>query len=131
MAWAERAPLFFVLILSLTLPACAQKQTAITAHGKPVSFWLDELRNSDPQAREQAVNMLGNVGKADEAVMPALIGAVADADPGVRDAAVLALLNIGPDAAAGEDTLNQALSDPDATVRAHAAKALERVRGSP
>lgn len=77
-----------------------------------------------------AVTQLGNVGKADKAVIPALIGAVADSDPAVRDAAVLALLNIGPDAADAVDALNRALSDQDPIVRAHAAKALARVQGA-
>ena len=124
-----RTFLFAIIGATLLLAGCVAKTEPISAHGKPVAFWVDELQNSDADARKLAVTNLGHVGTADPAVLPALIDAVADADAVVRDAAVLALLNIGPDAADATDALNEALGDKDATVRVHAAKALARIQG--
>ena len=53
--------------------------------GEPVSHWLETARSPDPKARKKAVDVLGNVGPADPAVIPALVAAVKDKDPAVRD----------------------------------------------
>jgi HEAT repeat protein len=98
--------------------------------GQPVSHWLEAARSPDPKVRKKAVDVLGNVGPADPAAVPALAEAVKDKDAGVRDAAVLALSKIGPPAAAALPTLREATQDPNPTVRAHAVTAVERVGGA-
>jgi HEAT repeat protein len=97
--------------------------------GQPVSHWLEAARSPDPKVRMKAVDVLGNVGPADPAAIPALAEAVRDRDPSVRDAAVLALSKIGPPAAAALPALREATKDPSPAVRAHAATAVERVGG--
>src|SRR5262249_44323840 len=119
----------FAVLIVILLAGCGGKSEPLTAHGKPVAHWLDELEAPDPRARKKAVVALGHVGKADPAAVPALAGAVKDRDAGVRAAAVLALLNLGPDAREAVPALSEARNDSDAKVRAYAAKALAKVGG--
>jgi HEAT repeat protein len=101
----------------------------VQAHGKPVTYWLEELKKPDPRARKKGVTALGHVGTADPAVIPALIEAVKDRDATVRSEAILALLTIGPDAQDAVGVLTEARNDKDANVRALAEKALARIKG--
>jgi HEAT repeat protein len=119
-----------LLVLPLILLAgCARNKGPLVTHGKPVSHWLEELKQQQPKARKKAVIALGHVGKANPAAMPAVIAALKDRDAGVRDAAVLALFNNGPDARDAIAALKEAANDRDPTVRSHALKALERIQG--
>jgi len=99
--------------------------------GEPVSHWIEAAKSSDPKVRKRAVDVLGNVGPADPAAIPALITATKDKDAAVRDAAVLGLSKIGPPAADALPALKEATKDPNPTVRNHAIAAVERVGGSP
>ena len=109
---------------------CSSKPDGpLTAGGRPVSYWLDELKRPDAKARKKAVKELGHVGKADPAAVPAVTAALKDVDAGVRAEAALALLNLGPDAADAAPALADAARDRDPKVRDYAAKALAKVRG--
>ena len=119
------------VVIAILLSGCTAKTQPLTSHGKPVSHWLEELKKSDPKARKKAVVALGHVGKADSAAIPALIGALKDKEAGVRNQTVLALLNLGPDATEALPALALAKNDQDPMVRSNAAKALERIQGSP
>ena len=120
-----------IVLLAITFLALGCKRQSRPTEkyfsGEPVKHWLDSLQSSDPKVRKKSVDVLGNVGPSDPAVIPALIAAVRDKDASVRDAAVLALSKIGPPAAEAATVLQEATRDPNATVRDHAAKALERV----
>ena len=111
------------------LLGCGGKKEPMTIHGKPISYWVDELKRPDPKARKKAVAALGQVGKADPAAIPALAGALADADARVRGEAVLALLKIGPDAKEALPALESLRRDREPTIRDHAGKAIARIRG--
>jgi HEAT repeat protein len=78
----------------------------------------------------KSAEILGNVGAADPAVLPALVGAMKDRDPDVRAQAALSLLKLGPAARDAEPALVEACQDRDARVREYAMKALAKVRGS-
>jgi len=119
------------VVWGLLLLGCHSKTQPLLSHDKPVSYWIEELRKPEPQARKKAVTALGHVGKADPAAIPALVEALHDPDAGVRDAAVLALLNLGSDAKDAVPALKEATKDKDATVRGHAVKALERIQQLP
>jgi len=119
----------WVVVLAVLPLACGRRQE-VTSHGQPVSHWVAELKAPDVKARRQAVKALGNLGKADPAVVPALTEALQDADAEVRNRAVLALLRLGPDARDALPALEEASrQDSDATVRANAGKAVRRVAG--
>jgi HEAT repeat protein len=118
-----RLPLVGLLVL---LVGCG-KPPATLSHGKPVAYWVQALQDSDVKVRRRAVQSLGNVGVADPATVPALIGAAKDRDAKVRGEAILALLRIGPDAREAIPVLTEAQKDKDAQVRSYAAKALQKI----
>ena len=119
-----------LLVLTLAAGCSSRPEGPLTAGGRPVSHWLDELRSPDPKARKKAVRELGHVGKADPAAIPAVTGALKDPDPQVRAEAALALLNLGPAAAEAVPALEEVRNDSDPAVRSYVHKALERIRGS-
>jgi HEAT repeat protein len=123
---------FTLIAMALLSTGCTREKvpTELYFSGEPVSHWTEAARSPDPKVRKKAIDVLGNVGPADPAAIPALIAAVKDKDAVVRDAAVLALSKIGPPAAEGLPTLREATKDPNPTVRAHAVTAVERVGGS-
>jgi HEAT repeat protein len=103
--------------------------TPTLAGGKPVSHWVAALQSPDAKTRKTAAFKLGNVGPADSAVVPTLVGSLKDVEPAVRCEAILALVKCGSDAKAALPTLSELeKNDPDATVRQYAAKALEKLR---
>jgi HEAT repeat protein len=93
---------------------------------------VESLQAPDAKLRKKAVQVLGNVGPVDDAVVPALSEALKDRDIGVRREAILSLMKIGPKA---KDALpglaDAAREDRNATVRADAEKALKVIQGSP
>ena len=121
---------FCILVVDwvVLLGGCGPARST-TAGDKAVSYWVQTLQDPDAKARRKAAFTLGNVGAADPAVVPALVGALQDRDAGVRGEAVLALLKIGPPARAAVPALSEAQKDQDAQVRAHAVKALEKIQG--
>ena len=125
--------LITAFVLAILLSGC-NKERPMVAGGKPVSHWVEALKEPDAKQRKTAVIKLGNVGAADEAVLPALLGALADTDAGVRREAILALMKYGPGAREAIPRLTDlSKSDRDAQVRKYAARALEkleRVSGS-
>jgi HEAT repeat protein len=100
-----------------------------TAHGRPVPFWVEKLHDPDARVRGKAVQVLGNVGASDPAVVPALVRALGDRDAPVRRAGVLALCEIGPAAREAVPALSACRHDRDAQVRQGAARALDRIHG--
>jgi vesicle coat complex subunit len=118
------------VILGLTVLAAGCGRGAPTmAHGQPVDHWVRALHDPQAKVRKKAVTVLGNVGDADPAVIPALIGAVRDRDAEVRGEAILALMKLGPAAREATAVLKEACQDKDAKVRAYAVKTLERMQG--
>ena len=97
--------------------------------GQPVAHWVEELKSGNSRARKKAVDVLGNVGPADPAAIPALTRALKDPDTAVRDAAVLALSKIGAPAAEARPALEELTRDPSPTIRGHAVTALDRIAG--
>jgi HEAT repeat protein len=119
-----------ILLLLAALPAGCGKARPALAGGKPVSHWVEALRDPDARVRKRAVAKLGNVGPGDPSVLPALVGALKDRDPGVRGEAVLAVLKCGPAAGEAVPVLAELeRQDPAPEVRSRAARALERLRG--
>jgi len=112
--------------LALLASGCAQAPPTL-AGGKPVSYWVEALKDPDPKLRKTAVSKLGNIGSSDPAAFPAVCEALKDSDATVRREAILALVKFG--AAAGEaiPTLTELQHDPDAQVSEYAGKALRKL----
>src|SRR5262249_60949698 len=77
------APLTLMLVVGCGPKAPTEKYFS----GKPVAHWLDAAKSPDARARKQAIDVLGNVGPADPAAIPALAVALKDKDARVREAA--------------------------------------------
>ena len=114
-------------ILTILFAGCSQPRTVL-AGGKPVEHWLQALHAPDVKMRKKAVLKLGNVGAADSAVFPALVGALKEPSAGVRGAAILALSK-------SDSIPSEALSlfvdlqrDRNATVRHYASQALAKIQ---
>jgi HEAT repeat protein len=123
---------FLVLAVLLILLSGCGTAPPTAVGGRPVSYWVKALQSPDAKLRKQAVFKLGNVGPADAAVYPALIGALNDTDTVVRCEAILALLKFGPAAREAIPALTEVEQhDRDAKVRSYAAKALAKLREHP
>jgi len=123
--------LLFGGLLAVLLCGCGKEQPTLSG-GKPVSHWLAEAKGRDAKARKRAVFKLGNVGPADAAVLPAVLGALADQDPAVRCEAIRAVVKFGARGQVAQSKLVQMRqNDNDAEVRTIAAKALEKLKEIP
>lgn len=115
----------------IVLCGCGKEQEKLSG-GKPLAYWLEEMKKPDAKLRQKAVFKLGNVGAADPAVLPAVLGALSDQDPAVRCEAILAVLRFRDRAQAVETKLIALQQiDPDAKVRDFAAKAIEKLKERP
>ena len=120
--------LAWLVLVVIALAGCSSQAGPTLAHGKPIEHWVAALRDRDAKVRKRAADVMGNVGAADPAVVPALAGAIKDRDRSVREAVVLALLKIGPAARDATAALEGATRDSDPKVRSHASRALEKLR---
>jgi HEAT repeat protein len=118
---------FLVLLIPL-LAGCGSKEEPARAYGQPADHWLAELKKPDSRARKKAVAALGQIGAADQRVIPALIGAIKDEDTAVKEKAIVALLQIGPAAREAIPALTEAKKDADPALGALAKKALDRIQ---
>ena len=119
-----------ILLAGLAVGCGRPVPTAKYFAGQPVQHWLAAVTDPNPKVRKKAADVLGNIGPADPAVVPALVMCLNDADAAVRDAAALGLSKMGPAAAAATPALHEACTDSDPSVRGHASAALRRVRGA-
>jgi HEAT repeat protein len=117
--------------LAVLLGFCSSgcgKAPPTLAGGKPVRHWVEALQSPDARLRKTAVFKLGNVGPADPAALPALLGALEDRDDSVRCEAILAVLKCGSPAREAIPILSVIeRRDRNARVRRFAAKAIEKL----
>ena len=111
------------------LCGCASQAGPTLAGGKPVSYWVKALEDSDARVRKKAVDKLGNVGNADPQAFPAVLTALKDKDAAVREAAVVALPKFGDRARESLTALAEVeADDPDDGVRAKAAATVQSIK---
>jgi HEAT repeat protein len=117
------------LLLVLAVCCGCGRAPATLAGGKPVRYWVEALHDRDAKLRKKAAFKLGNVGPADSAALPALVGALDDPDPAVRSEVILALIKFGP---AARDALPKLIDlqrrDRNAQVRQYASRAAARLQ---
>ena len=88
---------------------------------------IELFKNSDPDVRRSAADVLGEMGAAAKESVPALIELLKDSDPFVRGNAVDALGKIGAAAKESVPALIELLKDSDPFVRLSAADALGKM----
>jgi HEAT repeat protein len=119
------------IVLIVCLSGCRPAAPPLSG-GKPVSHWLEALKDPNPQQRKTAVFKLGNIGPTNPAVGPALLEALKDGDAAVRREAILAWMKFGPGAREAVGALTELQHrDPDGQVRTCAGQALHKLSGGP
>jgi hypothetical protein len=84
-----------VTALEQKLSAVPETTEPVLYQGKPVDYWLGQLRDRDLLYRDRAFQALGSIGTADSRVMPALIRDLGDGIGG--ESAANALAQMGPE----------------------------------
>jgi HEAT repeat protein len=102
--------LLLPLVVLLCSPLCRAAEPLYA--GKPLAFWLDELKSEDPLIREEAILVLTDAGAAARAATPRLQELVKDRQRGVRIRAALALWRIAGQTKPAVAELTEALRDP-------------------
>jgi HEAT repeat protein len=110
----RRSALTVGLAAALALPAIAG---CLDNRGKDLPQLVEDLSQSDPDARYTAVKSLGGMGADAKDAVPAMIARLKDTDPNVRLAAAYALGKLGHTAAPAVPALIAALDDPKQDVR--------------
>jgi HEAT repeat protein len=80
-------------------------------NGRPIGYWMDELKTGDAARREEAAATLGSMVTQAKVAVPALVQVIRDDDPKVRRAAIAALGRLGPDAQESVPALLQVYED--------------------
>jgi hypothetical protein len=107
--------------------ALARDPSAPPAGNRPLSQWIAELGDSNPQVRIQAGLALAEIGPAAREAEAALAKALKDKDPEPRYAAVLALGLIARRRGRAIAGLAQALSDENWFWRAYRGASLQKL----
>jgi HEAT repeat protein len=94
--------------------------------GKPLAFWLDELKSEDPLIREEALAVLSEAGAAARTATPAILKLTRHADAPLRAASLSALKFVADPKEARQAAL-EALKDDDPLVRCRAVVLLAHV----
>ncbi len=94
--------------------------------GKPLAFWLDELKSDDPLISEEALAVLSDAGAAARAAMPAILKRTHHSDPYLRAASLSALKSVADPKEARQAAI-QALKDDHPLVRCRAVVLLAHV----
>lgn len=105
-----------VILLTLFL-SCRAAEPLYS--GKPLAFWLGELKRDDPLIREEALAVVSDAGAAARAAMPAILKLTHHSDASLR-AASLAALKFVADPKEARRAAVAALKDEDPLVRCRA-----------
>jgi HEAT repeat protein len=110
---------FAALVLERIGPDAAEALPALVEVGS---------KDNDPEARQQAIKAMGQVGANDEKlVLSPLIAFLDDGDADIRHSAVVALGFLGPRAKAAVKGLSKRLKDSSIKVRLEVTEVLEKL----
>ena len=104
-----------------SIPEPGSSENAINSgpvyRGRPLSYYLDKLKNGSDAHRITILYILGEFGSDGAPAVTTLNAALSDDSTEVRAAAVSSLAKIGADNPSGIPGLLQALTNPDARIR--------------
>ena len=110
-------------VLPPVIPAPSSSEPVY--RGRPLSAYLEELRQAPAAKRADVVRAIGSFGEEGTAAVSAITRELANSDPQVRAAAAWVFSQIGAKGAEAIPALGKALSDSSPRVRSLAAVALE------
>jgi HEAT repeat protein len=119
-------PRLLLLVVLLTGASAHAADEALYA-GKPLSFWLAELKSSDPLIREEAIEVLTDAGTAAKSAVPQLEALLKDEQRSVRIRAGMALWKIAGQTKPAVAALTESLRDANAAARAQALRSLAQI----
>jgi HEAT repeat protein len=90
--------------------------TEAIMEGKPASYWVQQLKNSDPQIRATAIGLLVKHGKEDNSVWNEIMGALKGNDPELQVGACEVFGQMGLDGRDAFEVLKSKLNDPNTRV---------------
>jgi HEAT repeat protein len=120
-------------VAAMLMGASPDTGTEPVFDGKPMSFWIDQLRKLPTDEKKESLeagrasHALARIGPP--AINP-LVDALSDRNSVVRRRAAMSLAIMGRPAIGGAMALTKALQDPDIEVRQAAAIALGRIGAS-
>src|SRR5262245_4676686 len=100
-------------LLLLVALAPGQIKDAPKVGGRPLAFWIDELKSKNPLHREEALLVLADLGTAAKKALPAAEKLLEDEKAGVRRQAALAVWQLGGSTKPAALLLAEELKDPD------------------
>lgn len=120
--------LLLLLVVLMGSPPCRAAEALYA--GKPLAFWLDELKSQDALIREEAILVLTDAGAAARSATARLEELVNDRERGVRIRAALALWRIAGQTKPALQVLTEALRDPALPNRAEVLSRLGELGGA-
>ncbi|HWA16378.1 MAG TPA: HEAT repeat domain-containing protein [Gemmatimonadales bacterium] len=129
----RRLLLAAALLLTIPSAAFAQKKSAEPSYdGKPLKYWIGELKASAPQSRNVAAYAISGMGAQGKPAVPALVAALSNKDEvnTVRYPILVALREIGPEAKEAIPAIEPFLDDRNEEISAMARKAIKAITGT-
>ena len=120
-------------LLLIPAVAVAQKKAAQPSYdGKPLSYWIGELKASAPQSRNAAAYAISGMGAEGKPAVPALVAALTNKDEvnTVRYPILVALREIGPEAKEAVPAITPFVDDRNDEISAMARKAIKAITGT-
>jgi hypothetical protein len=129
----RRLALAAVLIGGVTSAASAQQQASkLEYDGKPLTYWIGELKAAAPQSRNAAAYAISGMGAGAKSAVPALVAALTNPTEvnTVRYPIMVALREIGPEAKEAVPALTPFVDDRNEEISAMARKAIKAITGT-
>lgn len=128
-----RRLLIVAALLSIPSAAFAQKKAAEPSYdGKPLKYWVGELKATAPQSRNAAAYAISGMGDSAKSAVPALVAALTNKDEvnTVRYPILVALREIGPAAKDAVPAITPFVDDRNDEISAMARKAIKAITGT-
>src|SRR5262245_57854930 len=106
------------LVLALSLGAAPGQDKAETKYSGPtLKAWIADLKDDDVLVREEAIEVLAQVGAPAKGAAKELQKLLKDKNRSIRSRAALALWKVGGDAKPAVSVLSESLKEATAAVR--------------
>jgi HEAT repeat protein len=129
----RRLLLSAALLTTVTSVGFAQKKGAEPSYdGKPLKYWIGELKARAPQSRNAAAYAISGMGADGKPAVPALVAALTNPDEvnTVRFPILVALREIGPEAKEAVEAITPFVDDRNDEISAMARKAIKAITGT-
>ena len=122
-----------LLVLGLLVLGCEAQQgdPNVLYRGRTIRTWMDWAKGEDETLRDQAWEVLRQIGPEDYELTTALTETLKDENPTVRTLSLRALGNIGPKAKAAMPEVNKLISTGKGVMLREALQAMKKIEALP